>query len=150
MIINSETANHYNLSEALIKIGVSDPFTKFYAKEVMGNFKLCTLSITWFSRTISSISDHCVCGGGGGMVVDLKNFDEGLRRDVVGLDVELFQRLVVLERAGQVGGGEVAQRRVGHRQILQRFVVTEGVENFKELQKIEPLVPASWLLSPEI
>ena len=64
----------------------------------------------------------------------LENFDERLRGDVVGLDVQLLQSLVVLQATGQVGSSEVAQGGVGHGQVLQGFVVTKGVENFQELK----------------
>ena len=49
------------------------------------------------------------CGAGITLTTNLKNFDERLRRNVVGLDAQLLEGFVVFERAGEVG-----RRKVSH------------------------------------
>ena len=56
-------------------------------------------------------------GAGITLTTDLKNFDERLRRNVVGLDAQLLEGFVVFERAGEVGRGKVSHGAVRHGEV---------------------------------
>ena len=64
---------------------------------------------------------------------DLEYFDESVRRDVVGLDIQLLQGRVWLEGGREGDGGVVRHGAVGHGQLDRRLVVAQSVEDLHEL-----------------
>ena len=63
----------------------------------------------------------------------LKDLDERVRVYVICFDVYFLQGLVGLDGAGQVTGGEVSHRGVGHGDLGQNLVVPHGLEQLEEL-----------------